>query len=119
MSTESQVDIQKELDDQLNRLESLLSPVAINRSGNSTINVNAGSWMGVLLMIASAFVLGFSMATSHSVTTQLAKDELQQSSRMGKIEAKQDEQDQYLHAIYMMAPQLKPKEKTDEHAKSK
>jgi hypothetical protein len=75
----------------------------VNRSSISVVHVSAGSWMAVILMFAAAFVLGIALATSFDV-----------SGRMTKIEGKQDEQDQYLHAIYMMAPQLKPKEKTDE-----
>lgn len=76
----------------------------VDRSGISVVHISAGSWMGVILMFAAAFVLGIAMATSFQV-----------AGRMTKIEGKQDEQDQYLHAIYMMAPQLKPKDKTDDH----
>ena len=100
---------ESELKEQLDRLESMGTEWlrGLKRQDNSSrsiVNISAGSWMGVLLMISSAFVLGIAMATSFQV-----------SGRMTKIEGKQDEQDQYLHAIYMMAPQLKPKEKTDGH----
>lgn len=74
--------------------------------GNSTVHIQAGGWLVIALMMVSMFVLGYCVKNSDDLGKQ-----------MTKIEQRQNEQDQYLHAIYMMAPQLKPKEKQDEHAK--
>lgn len=72
--------------------------------GTAIIQVQAGGIMAMALMFASAIALGIAVATSFNV-----------SARMTKIEKTQDDQQQYLSAIYMMAPQLKPKEQDHAH----
>ena len=102
---------ESELRDQLDRLETmgtdwLKSLKRTDSSSKSIVNISAGSWVGVTLMIAAAFVLGYSLASSMNL-----------SREMSTIESKQVDQGDKLDAIYMMAPQLKPKEKTDDHDK--
>lgn len=112
MSTEPlQDEKQAELLRHIDRLEIIgqkwLGSFNKTQSSNSTVNISAGSWVGVVLMISAAFVLGYSMATSTNLSREIST-----------IESKQVDQGDKLDAIYMMAPQLnKPKEKTDEHAK--
>lgn len=100
-----------ELQEQLDRLEVLgnrwLKQVdataSSNSIGNATIVVQAGGFFALILFFVVAVTLGLTIAMSLGVY-----------SRMSKIETKQDEQSQYLNAIYMMAPQLKPEEKKNE-----
>lgn len=76
------------------------APPAFGQIGNSNVNVQpAGVWTQMLLF-AAYVSLGIALANSFNL-----------SSRMARIEKVQDDQGQYLTAIYMMAPQLKPKEK--------
>lgn len=106
-----------DLEDQLDRLERLGKKwiEQIGRTegtgsnvGNSTVYIQAGGLFALVLFFIASVTLGIALATSFEV-----------SSRMTKIETKQDEQSQYLTAIYMMAPQLKPKGKKNEHESTK
>lgn len=101
-----------ELKEQLDRLEvlgnqwlgSIDKPSGNgNTFGNATIVVHAGGFFALILFFVVSVTLGLTIAMSLGVY-----------SRMSKIETKQDEQSQYLNAIYMMAPQLKPEEKKNE-----
>ncbi len=74
-----------------------------NAVSNSNFYVQAGGALVMVLLFAAAFVLGVALDTSYSLHTEMAK-----------MQQRQDRQDDYLNAIYMMAPSLKPKEKTDE-----
>lgn len=74
-----------------------------NSIGNATIVVQTGGFFALILFFVVSVTLGITIAMSLSVY-----------SRMSKIETKQDEQSQYLNAIYMMAPQLKQKESKHE-----
>jgi tetrahydromethanopterin S-methyltransferase subunit B len=96
-----------DLHEQLDRLETLgnqwlnqvnRTATSNNTIGNATIVVQAGGFFALVLFFVVSVTLGITIAMSLSVY-----------SRMSKIETKQDEQSQYLNAIYMMAPQLKPK----------
>lgn len=95
---------ESDLRDQLDRLETMGTDwlKSLKRSGNSsnaTIHVNAGGigmWVAVTCC-AVMFVLGVSMA----VLGGMAYTSTQQ-----RLDRMQD----YLNAIYMQAPQLKPKE---------
>lgn len=100
---------ESQLRDQLDRLESMGTEWLSNlkrptQSGNAVIHVNAGGigmWVAVTCC-AVMFVVGLSMA----VLGGLAYTSTQQ--RMDRMQ-------DYLNAIYMQAPQLKPKDKTDDH----
>ena len=95
---------ESELRDQLDRLETMGTDwlKSLKRPGNSsnaTIHINAGGigmWVAVTCC-AVMFVLGVSMA----VLGGMAYTSTQQ-----RLDRMQD----YLNAIYMQAPQLKPKE---------
>lgn len=76
--------------------------------GNSNVYIQTGGLFALVLFFIASVTLGIALSTSFEV-----------SSRMTKIENKQDEQSQYLTAIYMMAPQLKPKAKENAQPKSK
>lgn len=98
---------ESELKEQLDRLDFLgkrlisqlkTADTSTNTFGNATIVVQAGGFFALILFFVVSVTLGITIAMSLSVY-----------SRMSKIETKQDEQSQYLNAIYMMAPQLKPK----------
>jgi len=100
---------ESELKEQLDRLEILgnrwltgIKKVDSNNStvGSATIVVQSGGFFALILFFVASITLGITIALSLSMY-----------SRMSKIETKQDEQSQYLNAIYMMAPQLKPEEK--------
>jgi hypothetical protein len=71
--------------------------------GNATILVQAGGVLVMVLMFAASFVLGVALDTAYSLHANLHQ-----------LEQRQDRQDDYLNAIYMMAPQLKPKESPHE-----
>lgn len=100
---------ESDLREQLDRLEILGEKwlAKLNESrpttatvGSATIVIQAGGFFALILFFVAAITLGMSIATAFEI-----------SPRMDKIEQKQDEQSQYLNAIYMMSPQLKPKEK--------
>lgn len=108
---------ENDLKEQLDRLEKLgqqwlhILDASDNRGGNvgnATIQVQAGGFFALILFFVVSVTLGITIAMSLGVY-----------SRMSKIETKQDEQSQYLNAIYMMAPQLKPVEKKNEPANPK
>lgn len=90
---------------QLERVEKVLikalesQPAASQNSNTAKIYINANGIGIFILLFVASFVLG--VATFSSFST---------SSRMSTIERKQDRQDDYLQAIYSIAPQLKPKE---------
>lgn len=99
---------ESDLREQLDRLDFLgkrlisqlkTADTGTNTIGNATIVVQTGGFFALILFFVVSVTLGITIAMSLSVY-----------SRMSKIETKQDEQSQYLNAIYMMAPQLKPKE---------
>jgi hypothetical protein len=99
---------ENEMRAQLDRLEEMLPNVlkAIDKPGvasnsvnNSNFYVQAGGVMAMVLLCCAAFVLGIALDTSFSL-----------HSDMAKMQQRQDRQDDYLSAIYVMAPQLKPKE---------
>ena len=91
---------QKEWTDEIRKLNSMPRDIGTSTtSGNMTLTVNAGGWSVLILLVLSAFVLGISVMSSFS-----------SASRMNNIERRQDRQDDYLQAIYSIAPQLKPKE---------
>jgi hypothetical protein len=99
---------ENEMRAQLDRLEEMLPNVlkAIDKPGvasnsvnNSNFYVQAGGVMAMVLLFCAAFVLGIALDTSFSL-----------HSDMAKMQQRQDRQDDYLSAIYVMAPQLKPKE---------
>ena len=103
---------ESELREQLDRLDYLgnrlisqmkTADSGTNSIGNATIVVQAGGFFALILFFVVSVTLGITIALSLSMY-----------SRMAKIETKQDEQSQYLNAIYMMAPQLKPEEKKNE-----
>lgn len=96
-----------ELRDQLDRLETLgnkwLDQVGNTKTttmGNATIVIQSGGLFALIIFFVASVTLGISLAMTLGI-----------SSRMSKIETKQDEQSQYINAIYMMAPQLKPEDK--------
>ena len=84
--------------DVLSKMQQNTTAVAAT-SGNMTLTVNAGGWSVLILLVVSFFVLGVAVTTSFSSV-----------GRMNNIERRQDRQDDYLQAIYSIAPQLKPKE---------
>lgn len=93
-------DLEKELD----RFESLATKLLESQPKSQNTNtakiyINANGIGILVLLVVAAFVLGVSTFSSFS-----------ESSRMSSIERKQDRQDDYLQAIYSIAPQLKPKE---------
>lgn len=104
MSTEPlQDEKHSELLKHIDRLEQLgqkwIGSLGRTQSGNATIEVHAGSigvWIAVTCCI-TMFVVGMAMA----VLGGLAYTSTQQ-----RLDRMQD----YLNAIYMQAPQLKPKE---------
>lgn len=108
---------ESDLKEQLDRLEKLgqqwlrildTTNTKGGNIGNSAIQVQAGGFFATILFFVVSVTLGITIAMSIGVY-----------SRMAKIETKQDEQAQYLTAIYMMAPQLKPPERKDESANTK
>lgn len=108
---------ESDLKEQLDRLEKLgqqwlrildAPDMRGGNVGNATIQVQAGGFFALILFFVVSVTLGITIAMSLGVY-----------SRMSKIETKQDEQSQYLNAIYMMAPQLKPSEKKDESPNTK
>lgn len=70
-----------------------------NQVGTSHVNVDGGGFFAVLILFVSAITLGVALATCWNV-----------SSRMTTLEQRQDGQHDQLDAIYMIAPQLKPKD---------
>lgn len=101
LQDEKQAELLKHID----RLESLgqewLGSFGRTQSGNAIIQVHAGSigvWIAMTCCI-TMFVIGIAMA----VLGGLAYTSTQQ-----RLDRMQD----YLNAIYMQAPQLKPKETT-------
>jgi hypothetical protein len=100
MSTESpaEINLQDELRYELDRLEKLLPPRR-QSSGNATINVHAGGvgmWISTTCC-AVMFALGIAMAVIGGIAY---------TSTQQRLDRMQD----YINAIYMMAPNLKPKE---------
>lgn len=93
-----------DLEHQLDRLEKLVSK-ALDSSPPSTntnsakVHINAGGIGILVILVAASFVLGIALFTAFS-----------DASRMNRMEQRQDRQDDYLQAIYSVAPQLKPKE---------
>jgi uncharacterized protein HemX len=62
------------------------------------VNSQTGNSGTYILLVIASFALGVSVATSFSV-----------QARMNKMEQRQDRQDDYVQATYMMAPELKKK----------
>lgn len=75
-------------------------------TGNATITVNAGSVGVMVILVMAAFVLGVATFSSFSI-----------SSRMNQMSRRQDRQDDYIQAIYSIAPQLKPVDTTQQKEK--
>lgn len=99
---------ENEMRAQLDRLEEMLPNVlksidkpgiASNSVSNSNFYVQAGGVMAMILLFAAAFVLGIALDTSFSL-----------HSDMKAMQQRQDRQDDYLQAIYQIAPNFKPKE---------
>jgi hypothetical protein len=63
------------------------------------IYINAGGIGTLALLLIAAFILGVTTFNTYS-----------SASRINDLERRQDRQDDYLQAIYAVAPQLKPKE---------
>jgi hypothetical protein len=93
-------DPQHELRTQLDRLEGLLRPRRTG-SGNATINIQAGG-VGLWIAVTCCAVM-FALCIAMVVVGGIAY-----SSQQQRMDRMQD----YLNAIYMMAPSLKPKEKS-------
>lgn len=71
-----------------------------NGSNNvAKIYINAGGIGTMFLLFVAAFILGVTMFSTYSSAV-----------RMNDLERRQDRQDDYIQAIYAVAPQLKPKE---------
>jgi hypothetical protein len=90
-------DPQNELLEQLNRLEELIRPSSINRSGNSTIHIDAGG-ISVKIAITACVV---TLIVTIVVTLIGAIAFVRLSDR---IDRAQD----YINETYMAAPKLKP-----------
>jgi hypothetical protein len=75
------------------------NPASNNAVSNSNFYIQAGGVMAMVLLLAAAFVLGVALDTSFSL-----------HSDMKSMQQRQDRQDDYLQAIYQIAPNLKPKE---------
>ena len=72
---------------------------ARSQVGTAHINVDGGGFFAILILFVSAITLGVALATCWNV-----------ASRMTTLEQRQDSQHDQLDAIYMIAPQLKPKD---------
>jgi hypothetical protein len=85
----------------INRFERVLDGISDKNSsvGTSNVTINAGGVGVVILLSIATFVLGLASFSAYS-----------SSSRMNDMERRQDRQDDYIQAIYSIAPQLKPKE---------
>jgi hypothetical protein len=93
------IEAQKEWTEAVSKLREITGAVNSSTSGNMTLNVNAGGWSVLILLAISSFVLGIAVYSAFS-----------SGERMNSIESRQNRQDDYIQAIYAVAPQLKPKE---------
>jgi len=95
---------QKEWTDTINKINQVVPSNAVS-SGNMTLNLNAGGWSVLIILVIASIVLGIAMdasLTTHSQMSDVRAD-------MRAMQQRQDRQDDYLQAIYSVAPQLKPK----------
>lgn len=94
-------------EEQLERVEKVLikalesQPATSQNTNMSRVHVDAGGIGVLILLVASAFVLGIALFTAFN-----------DSARINRMEQRQDRQDDYVNTIYQYAPQIpKPKEK--------
>ncbi len=107
----------KEFQDAMKNSFQPSTPVGTNENNSaSSIHVNAGGIGVWIAVICCATMLGSMIGIAfwfNGEMAHIAETRNEQNRRMDKLERDVRDMNDYLAAIYVQAPQLKPKEKTE------
>lgn len=140
--TQTELELQKGLSSQLDRLEILLKPIATNPAnngvvgGNANININAGGFglriavtcciMMFFMMLVGTISVGFIigqqgtmiLAQNQSIAQQNQKIASQKDDQDRKFDAqdrKMERLQDYINAVYMMSGKAKDSTRSRKH----